>query len=72
MPTHDQLPLPIQPVNNPILCSPYEEPTEHWVYDTQTGEASRMMGRLGRWAPHVCRDPQMLGRELEWLCQHTG
>jgi hypothetical protein len=21
----------------------------------------------GRWAFHVCRDPQMLERELEWL-----
>lgn len=37
--------LPIQPVNKPILCSPYEEPTEHWVYDTATGEASQMPGR---------------------------
>jgi type III restriction enzyme len=26
-------------------------------------------GELGRWAFHVCRDPRMLGRELEWLCQ---
>jgi len=26
-------------------------------------------GQLGQWAFHVCRDPQMLGRELEWLCQ---
>jgi len=32
--------LPIQPVNKPILCSPYEEPTEHWVYNTETGEAT--------------------------------
>ena len=37
--------LPIQPVGEPILCSPYEEPTEHWVYDLQTGQASRMPGR---------------------------
>jgi type III restriction enzyme len=37
--------LPIQPVNKPILCSPYLEPTEHWVYDTDTGDASRMSGR---------------------------
>ena len=40
-----QEPLPIQPVERPILCSPYSEPTEHWVYDTNTGEASRMPGR---------------------------
>ena len=24
-------------------------------------------GQLGRWAFHVCKDPQMLGRELDWL-----
>jgi type III restriction enzyme len=24
-------------------------------------------GQLGRWLFHVCKDPQMLGRELEWL-----
>jgi type III restriction enzyme len=37
--------LPIQPVEKPILCSPYEEPTEHWVYDTATGTAGKMSGR---------------------------
>ena len=24
-------------------------------------------GKLGRWRFHVCHDPQMLERELEWL-----
>jgi type III restriction enzyme len=37
--------VPIQPVDKPILCSPYEEPTEHWLYDRETGEASRNPGR---------------------------
>ena len=32
---------PIQPVDKPIICSPYDEPNDHWVYDTQTGDASR-------------------------------
>lgn len=47
----DQLELPIQPVEQPILCSPYEEPTTHWLYDTQTGEASKQPGRreAGYW-----------------------
>ena len=47
----DQLELPIQPVEQPILCSPYEEPTTHWTYDTQTGEASKSPGRrdAGYW-----------------------
>ncbi|HJT31819.1 MAG TPA: hypothetical protein VJ783_07175, partial [Pirellulales bacterium] len=33
-------PLPIQPVERPILCNPYVEPTDHWVYDGETGAAS--------------------------------
>ncbi len=37
--------LPIQPVEKPILCSPYAEPTEHWMYDTETGAAHRLPGR---------------------------
>ncbi len=36
---------PIQPVERPILCSPYAEPDAHWVYDTATGEAQKMPGR---------------------------
>ncbi|HEY9086681.1 MAG TPA: DEAD/DEAH box helicase family protein [Anaerolineaceae bacterium] len=37
--------IPIQPVERPILSSPYQEPPEHWVYDTSTGEAKKMTGR---------------------------
>jgi type III restriction enzyme len=33
--------VPIQPVENPIICPPYEEPRDHWVYDSETGAASR-------------------------------
>ena len=43
--TPNQPLLPIQPVNKPILCRPYEEPAAHWVYDTSTGAASPMPGR---------------------------
>ena len=47
----DQNRIPIQPVEQPILCSPYEEPDAHWRYDTQTGEAIRQPGRreAGYW-----------------------
>jgi type III restriction enzyme len=38
-------PIPIQPVENPILCSPYQEPDWHWVYDTRTGIPSKQPGR---------------------------
>ena len=37
--------LPIQPVERPILCSPYVEPHEHWVYNTENGAATRQPGR---------------------------
>ncbi|MDS4070461.1 MAG: DEAD/DEAH box helicase family protein [Candidatus Competibacter sp.] len=33
--------IPVQPVDKPIICSPYEEPGDHWVYDTRTGAGSR-------------------------------
>jgi type III restriction enzyme len=36
-----QEPLPVQPVERPILCSPYQEPRDHWIYDKETGAASR-------------------------------
>jgi type III restriction enzyme len=37
--------IPIQPVENPILCSPYKEPDQHWLYDTNTGVPSKTPGR---------------------------
>jgi type III restriction enzyme len=36
-----QLELPVQPVEKPILCSPYGEPHDHWIYDRQTGTPRR-------------------------------
>jgi type III restriction enzyme len=29
-------------------------------------------GKLGRWRFHVCRDPQMLEREMESLLKSAG
>jgi type III restriction enzyme len=37
----EQQDLPIQPVEKPILCNPYAEPNDHWIYDRDTGKASR-------------------------------
>jgi type III restriction enzyme len=37
--------IPIQPVENPILCSPYKMPDQHWLYDTRTGIPSKTPGR---------------------------
>jgi len=32
---------PIQAVEKPIICPPYDEPADHWVYDPQTGAGIR-------------------------------
>ena len=40
-----QTEIPIQPVAKPILCGPFAEPDQHWVYDTHTGEARQEAGR---------------------------
>ena len=37
--------VPIQPVENPILCAPYAEPDQHWLYDTRTGIPTKNPGR---------------------------
>lgn len=37
--------VPIQPVETPILCSPYAPPALHWHYDRTTGEASKLASR---------------------------
>ena len=40
-----EIQIPIQPVEDPILCSPYEEPGLHWLYDTKTGRPSKVPAR---------------------------
>lgn len=66
----NQLQIPIQPVERPILCSPYKEPDAHWVYDTQTGEAIKQPGRreAGYWykTQRTGSDQLQLFREEEW------
>ena len=34
-------PVPVQAIEKPIICNPYEEPRDHWIYDRDTGAASR-------------------------------
>jgi hypothetical protein len=38
----------------------------------ETMSAVNNWGKLGPWVFHVCRDPQMLGRELEYLAKRGG
>ena len=52
---------PMQPVEKPILCSPYEEPSEYWLYDQETGEASRAPGR--RPAGYWFRDERVMSAQ---------
>ena len=40
-----ETPIPIQPVEDPILCSPYTEPDRHWLYDRKTGIPKEEPGR---------------------------
>ncbi len=46
-----QLEIPIQPVESPVICAPYEEPNDHWFYDKETGIATRagMRRDAGYW-----------------------
>jgi len=45
MPSTKPDPIPIQPVENPILCPPYTEPDWHWLYDTRTGIPTKTKDR---------------------------
>ncbi len=40
-----QTELPIQPVDKPILSSPYKEPDQHWLYNRSTGIPRKEPGR---------------------------
>ncbi len=40
-PVAGQEQIPVQPVERPILCNPYDEPGDHWIYDKDSGAASR-------------------------------
>lgn len=38
-------PVLIQPVESPVICKPYYEPTHHYEYDRTTGRATKEPGR---------------------------
>ncbi len=38
-------PIPIQPVESPVICKPYYEPTHYWEYERTTGRANKREGR---------------------------
>ena len=51
MSSETQTEIPLQPVEKPIICAPYDEPAEHWQYNRETGAAFRAVRR----APTVMR-----------------
>ncbi len=48
-------PALIQPVESPVICKPYYEPTHYWEYDKSTGRARKKEGR--RPAAYWYKDP---------------
>jgi|LFRM01.2.fsa_nt_gb hypothetical protein len=44
-------PVPIQPVDSPVICKPYYEPTHYWEYERNTGRAQKREGRR----PSACQ-----------------
>ncbi len=38
-------PVLVQPVESPVICKPYYEPTHYWEYDRATGRAAKQTGR---------------------------
>lgn len=62
--------IPIQPVDDPILCSPYGEPKAHWLYNNQTGEPQRIDGR--RPASYFYKSDRSSGTaQLSMLAEET-
>ncbi|MCY3724082.1 MAG: DEAD/DEAH box helicase family protein [Candidatus Poribacteria bacterium] len=61
--------IPIQPVEQPILCSPYKKPNAHWFYE-ENGEVIRQEGRrdAGYWykTQRTGSEQLQMFREEEW------
>ena len=58
--------LPVQPVDRPILCNPYEEPRDHWIYDKDNGAASRAGSRRKAGEGSRIRLPSTRSRPSKW------
>ena len=59
--------VPIRPVENPILCSPYNEPDQHWLYDTRTGLPQKIPQR--REASYWYRTERTGSSQLQLLAE---
>jgi type III restriction enzyme len=65
----DDQTIPIQPVENPILCSPYVEPDRHWYYHLQTGIPRKIPGR--RPASYWFKSERAGGAQLRLFAEET-
>ena len=59
--------VPIRPVEDPILCSPYHEPDQHWLYDTRTGLPQKIPHR--REASYWYRTERTGSSQLQLLAE---
>ena len=59
--------LPVQPVENPIICNPYDEPQDHWIYDKESGAASR--AGIRREASYWYKTERTGGAQLSLLAE---
>jgi type III restriction enzyme len=59
--------IPIQPVEHPILCSPYQEPDQHWKFDRTEGRTWREPGR--RRASYWYKNERTGGAQTSFLAQ---
>src|SRR5579872_193546 len=71
MPEAGQQAMPIQaPVESPILCGPYKEPTAHWRYHPLTGQAYREPGR--REASYWYKSERTSGGQLSLIAEEES
>jgi len=46
--------------------------TTTWAWRFRASEAVNNWGKLGAWVFHVCRNPQLLDKEMKYLAQASG
>jgi type III restriction enzyme len=57
-------PVLIQPVESPVICKPYYEPTHYWEYDRASGRAVKQPGRRLAAYWYKLSDEEMRQRNL--------
>jgi type III restriction enzyme len=60
-------PVLIRPVESPVICKPYYEPTHYWEYDRATGSATKVVGRRPAAYWYKLTDEEIRQRNLPLL-----